>query len=160
MMDQEHDEQVWKKKFAFAIGGGHVQVLGENGCGMAGMADAVRMNVVTRYSVGMVSMLCVSISVRQIATAIQLSLVFFGLRRSGRYRNGSATFVGISVIKQLQSSLLFANSAIVGVRALSFAAFMPCSVRTKLGSILARYHSECSQMSSSTVSNSAAFLSS
>ena len=102
------------------------------------------MNVVTRYSVGMVSMLCVSISVRQIATAIQLSLVFFGLRRSGRYRNGSATFVGISVINQLQSSLLFVNSAFVGVRALSFAAFMPCSVRTKFGSILARYHSECS----------------
>jgi len=121
---------------------------------MAGMAETVRVNVVTRYSVGMVSMLCVSISVRQIATAIQLSLVFFGLRRSGRYRNGSATFVCISVINQLQSSLLFANSAIVGVRALSFAAFMPCSVRTKLGSILARYHSECSQMSSSTVSNS------
>ena len=130
------------------------------GCGMAGMADAVRMNVVTRYSVGMVYMLCVSISVRQIATAIQLSLVFFGLRRSGRYRNGSATFVGISVINQLQFSLLFVNSAFVGVRALSFAAFMPCSVPTKLGSILARYHSECSQMSSSTVSNSAAFLSS
>ena len=129
-------------------------------CGMAGMAGTVRVNVVTRYSVGMVSMLCVSLSVRQIATAIQLSLVFFGLRRSGRYRNGSATFVGISVINQLQSSLLLANSAIVGVRALSFAAFMPCSVCTKFGSILARYHSECSQMSSSTVSNSAAFLSS
>ena len=105
---------------------------------MAGMTDDRRVNVVTRYSVGMVSMLCVSISVRQIATAIQLSLVFFGLRRSGRYRNGSATFVGISVIKQLQSSILFANSAIVGVRALSLAAFMPCSVRTKLGSILGR----------------------
>ena len=93
---------------------------------MAGMAGTVRVNVVTRYSVGMVSMLCVSLSVRQIATAIHLSLVFFGLRRSGRYRNGSATFVGISVMNQLQSSLLFVNSAFVGVMVLSFAAFMPC----------------------------------
>ena len=29
-------------------------------------------------------MLCVLLSVRQIATTIQLSLVFFGLKRSGR----------------------------------------------------------------------------
>ena len=60
---------------------------------MAGMADAVRMNVVTRYSVGMVSMLCVSISVRQIAAAQHLSLGLF-VERSGGDADGVDEYPG------------------------------------------------------------------
>jgi hypothetical protein len=47
------------------------------------MTDDRRVNVVTRYSVGMVSMLCVSISVRQIAAAQHLSLGLFVERFGG-----------------------------------------------------------------------------
>ena len=50
---------------------------------MAGMTDDRRVNVVSRYSVGMVSMLCVSISVRQIAAAQHLSLGLFVERFGG-----------------------------------------------------------------------------
>jgi len=45
-----------------------------------GVAETVRVNVIMRYSVGMLSFLCVSLSVHQNAAAYHLSTTFSGLR--------------------------------------------------------------------------------
>ena len=62
---------------------------------MAGMAEAVRMNVDTRYSVGMPSILCVSISVRQTSAACDVSLCSSLVRSVGSA--GSAETVSAKV---------------------------------------------------------------